>query len=140
MTNCQDEYCVVGFFVAVKSNVARLPARNNKRTKALLHGSANHWMIGENVYGLRNKGDGGGCGSRICFEEEVCESVEVAQRLTGVDHLRQGLALGFRAAWPEARRLRYACTSEARYPTPDFLKVFLAFTASETNSARRSAA
>lgn len=106
MPNSQNQHGVMRFLVAVQSDVASPAPRDNQLSQLVFGGAPNQWMILENLHRFRDEFNRFQSRGRVCFEEEICEPLQVGERLRRINQLRQDLAFGLRAALPRAR----ACT------------------------------
>lgn len=114
MSNGEDSRHVARLVIAVEGDVARLPPGDDEFAEGSSHEPSHEGMKFENVDRAGNQGARllGLLG--VLVDQELCEAIEVGQRVLRVDDQRHFRAFGAFAGRPFNRSANHVFTSSCR--------------------------
>ena len=103
MANRKNEHRILIRFKTVQRGIATAAAGNNQLPQIRLRRTADERMPPQNKNGLLDQPDRLLRSSRIAFDREIIQSIQIAEGAIGVDQTRQDFAFGRFAGLPPIR-------------------------------------
>lgn len=103
MPNGKNQHGVMLLLVAVQSDVAGPPSRNDQLSHIVFGRVTDQRMMLDNLHGFRDQFDRLQGSNRLRLEEEISKPFKVSERLLRINQPRQDFAFGLEAALPRAR-------------------------------------
>lgn len=108
MSHSENQNGVMRYLVAVQCQIAGLSARDDQLANIVFDRPAHERMVRKDIDRLDDQLRGRMRGIRIACAQEIGEPIEVGQRVSRIDQLRQVFNLGLRPGVPAARARKYA--------------------------------